>query len=400
MPDLIQAKLTYDKTTEKILINKATASIGALCLVMFLRMSGVFIVLPLISVYAGGLVGGGGAFVAGMALGAYGITQAFMQIPTGLLADRWGRKPVMAAALLLFAIGGFAAAAAQTAEALILARLLQGAGAVASVASAWLADVSPAEQRTRAMAVFGSAIALAFMVSLFAAIPLVSAVGIKGVFVFTGCVGLLALVITLLTPSPAHPGTTAISFLILRQIIYSDLKIFALGAFALHYALTTIFLYLPTALNLGLEQHWRVYAPSFLASLLIAVPLISFADRRPATTMLIACALITPGLFIIFTFGHWSQWATVGLFLFFSGFIVLEAAIPARVSRAALANRRGLSLGVVMTCQFAGIFAGGVFSGLLSDMFGKPTAAAAAELLFLVWFAVLLRFGKQISAAN
>ena len=143
MPDLISAKPTCDKITEKILINKATASIGALCLVMFLRMGGVFIVLPLISVYAGGLVGGGDAFVAGMALGAYGITQAFMQIPAGLLADRWGRKPVMATALLLFAIGGFSAAAAQTVEALILARLLQGVGAVASVASAWLADVSP-----------------------------------------------------------------------------------------------------------------------------------------------------------------------------------------------------------------------------------------------------------------
>ena len=178
------------------------------------------------------------------------------------------------------------------------------------------------------------------------------------------------------------------------------LKVFALGAFALHYALATIFLYLPTALNLALEQHWRVYAPSFLASLLIAVPLIYFADRRPATIMLIACALIPPGLFIIFTFGHWSQWATVGLFLFFSGFIVLEAAIPARVSHAALANRRGLSLGVVMTCQFAGIFAGGAFSGLLIDMFGGPTAAAVAGLLFLGWFAVLLRIGKHISAAN
>ena len=182
MPDLISAKPTCDKITEKILINKATASIGALCLVMFLRMGGVFIVLPLISVYAGGLVGGGDAFVAGMALGAYGITQAFMQIPAGLLADRWGRKPVMATALLLFAIGGFSAAAAQTVEALILARLLQGVGAVASVASAWLADVSPAEHRTRAMAVFGSAIALAFMISIFTAIPLAGAVGIKGVF--------------------------------------------------------------------------------------------------------------------------------------------------------------------------------------------------------------------------
>ncbi|WOV91296.1 MAG: MFS transporter [Candidatus Zeuxoniibacter abyssi] len=400
MPDLISAKPTCDKITEKILINKATASIGALCLVMFLRMGGVFIVLPLISVYAGGLVGGGDAFVAGMALGAYGITQAFMQIPAGLLADRWGRKPVMATALLLFAIGGFSAAAAQTVEALILARLLQGVGAVASVASAWLADVSPAEHRTRAMAVFGSAIALAFMISIFTAIPLAGAVGIKGVFVLTGCVGLLAFAITLLTPSPAHSGATVVSFLILRKIIGGDLTVFALGAFALHYALATIFLYLPTALNLALEQHWRVYAPSFLASLLIAVPLIYFADRRPATIMLIACALIPPGLFIIFTFGHWSQWATVGLFLFFSGFIVLEAAIPARVSHAALANRRGLSLGVVMTCQFAGIFAGGAFSGLLIDMFGGPTAAAVAGLLFLGWFAVLLRIGKHISAAN
>ena len=371
---------------------------------MFLRMGGVFIVLPLISVYAGGLVGGGDAFVAGMALGAYGITQAFMQIPRRPFSRQMGTQTGHGdgTALLLFAIGGFSAAAAQTVEALILARLLQGVGAVASVASAWLADVSPAEHRTRAMAVFGSAIALAFMISIFTAIPLAGAVGIKGVFVLTGCVGLLAFAITLLTPSPAHSGATAtvVSFLILRKIIGGDLKVFALGAFALHYALATIFLYLPTALNLALEQHWRVYAPSFLASLLIAVPLIYFADRRPATIMLIACALIPPGLFIIFTFGHWSQWATVGLFLFFSGFIVLEAAIPARVSHAALANRRGLSLGVVMTCQFAGIFAGGAFSGLLIDMFGGPTAAAVAGLLFLGWFAVLLRIGKHISAAN
>ena len=169
----------------------------------------------------------------------------------------------MATALLLFAIGGFSAAAAQTVEALILARLLQGVGAVASVASAWLADVSPAEHRTRAMAVFWFGHRPCFYDFHIYGNPFGRCGGIKGVFVLTGCVGLLAFAITLLTPSPAHSGATVVSFLILRKIIGGDLKVFALGAFALHYALATIFLYLPTALNLALEQHWRVYAPSF-----------------------------------------------------------------------------------------------------------------------------------------
>ena len=372
-------------------------SVAALSGVMFLRMCGVFIVLPLIAVYAYDLKGSKDALIAGMALGAYGVTQALMQIPTGMLADRWGAKPVMAVALLLFAGGGFIAAWAQTAEVLIMARLLQGSGAVASVASAWLTAISPADKRTQVMAIFGSAIGLAFVFSLFVATPLAGAVGINGVFVFSGCAGVLAFVITILIPAPPHATASVMSFAIVRQALNSGIKICALGAFVLHYTLAMLFLYLPFMLNntLALQQHWQIYAPSFFAALFVAVPLIAFADRRPALTMLVASALIPLGLFFIFALGHSTPWLFAGLFLFFSGFIVLEAAIPARAGRAALANRYGLSLGIVMTCQFLGIFAGGVFSGLLSNIFDITTAVIVAEALLLTWFAVLLTYGRN-----
>ena len=363
-------------------------TIAALSGALFFRMLGVFIVLP-VAVVLAKQVDGGDGWRAGLVLSGYGVTQALMQIPMGMLADRWGRKPVLLAGLALFAAGGFLAGASDTINEMIVGRLLQGVGAVAAVGAAWVADVTSAAHRARGMAVFGVAIAVAFVVSLVVAPPLGASVGLTGIFTVAGWLGVASMILLLLLPPPPQIRNRQAPDII-GLLKNKVLRRCAGGAFALHYALAALFFVLPATLIKTMPQamHWRVYLAGFFVSLLLSLPLLAFVDKRRGAGI-VAVSLVFIGVAAAgFAATAWA--AVLALFFFFGGFIVMEAVLPAAATKAAAAEYRAAAVGVVMTCEFAGLFFGGVVSGFLQQVMNStiPVIIAVCVLISLWLFAL------------
>lgn len=368
--------------------------LAALAAALFCRMLGVFILLPVAAPLVSALPDGD-ALSAGLVLGGYGLTQALLQLPIGMLADKFGKKPVMLAALALFAAGGFAAAAAESAAGMVGGRLLQGMGAVAAVTAAWIADIAPPHRRAPAMAAFGGVIALAFVVTLFLAPLAVGWVGLAGVFEISGWLGVASFLLVLTLPPPplsaqdsaAPPMLSALSALLRNR----ELMKIALGAFALHYALATLFFILPTTLPLPTAQHWQAYAPGFVAAIAPAWWLISRVERQPARCLKIAVALVFAGT-VLLPAAEALAAAGAAVLAFFAGFMALEAALPALAARAVPAAARASAMGVVMSCEFASVFLGGAMAGALAQVApqaGGGAAVAVAALLLAGWFFVI-----------
>lgn len=377
---------------------------------MFCRMLGVFIILPV----ATGLTGGDVVLYGralhgweqGLLLSGYGLTQACLQIPLGLAADRWGRKRVLLFALAVFVLGSVLAAVASSPLLLIIGRLVQGCGAVAAVITAWIADVAPKERRTPAMAVFGGSIALAFVVSLLLAAPLAVWSGGELSFLFkvAAGAGAGAFVLLLFLPSTNHAPhamasanaaggvvklSAAFSQLLKNRALYQC----AVGAFVLHYALASVFFLLPLLLlpHLELQQQWQVYAGGFFASLLLAVPLLLRIDHLPylfsaAQVFLLAGAAVLLLLAAGAAFVPPRVLAALALCLFFAGFIPLEATIPARAARATdKTKQHGGGMGFVYTAQFLGIFVGGALCGICYGFGGYSLAIGITCIIIAGW---------------
>src|SRR5690606_10563297 len=132
----------------------------ALASVFGLRMLGLFLVLPVLAIYGQAYPDYTPALV-GLAIGAYGLTQALLQIPLGTLSDRIGRRPVIIGGLLVFALGSLVAAYADTLMGVVIGRAMQGMGAIAAAVLALAADVSRDQQRPKVMATIGMCIGLA-----------------------------------------------------------------------------------------------------------------------------------------------------------------------------------------------------------------------------------------------
>ena len=257
---------------------------SALAAIFGLRMLGLFLVLPVFSVLAAGLPGGNDLMLVGLALGAYGLTQAFFQIPFGLASDRWGRKPIIVAGLLLFAAGSFMAAAAPDIYWMIAGRVLQGAGAISAAVSALAADLTREQHRTKIMAMIGASIGLVFALSLVIAPPLAAAIGLSGLFILIGGLALAAIVLlfTAVPPAPTFPRPRRADF----AAVLFDPKLARLnfGVFALHLMQMALWMVVPAALiaagGLPGAEHWKVYLPAVVLSLALMVPAIIVAERH------------------------------------------------------------------------------------------------------------------------
>ncbi len=373
-----------------------TRAISILSLVVTFRMVGLFMILPVLAVHTSGYAGATPAAI-GLVVGAYGITQALLQIPMGLLSDRIGRRPVIIGGLCLLAAGSALAAVADTLPTLLLARVLQGAGAISSAATALLADLTRFEIRTRAMAILGVSIGASFMLSL-AIGPLIGAwIGAAGIFWLTAglAVGGIVLVATAV-PTPPRDGPPAplfdrrgfLAVLTSPQLLRLDL-----GVFLVHLQLTALFVALPLVLRdeAGLDPslHWRVYLGAILASLVVALPMIRALERGASSAgMWRAALLILAAGQLMLAVAHDGVWiATLGLTIYFAGFNFAEARLPAEVTRAAPGERRGAATGVYASSQFLGAFFGGLLGGALfewGDAFAVFAFTAATALLWLV----------------
>jgi MFS family permease len=361
-----------------------------------LRMLGLFLILPVFALHAPKLAGGDNLTLVGIALGAYGLSQAILQIPFGMASDRWGRKPVIYGGLIIFAAGSFVAAAATDIWTAILGRTLQGAGAISSVVVALAADLTREQHRTKTMAMIGAMIGLAFAVSLVLAPVLYQWIGMGGLFALTGVLCLAAIVLVkLVVPEvPPHEGVAPPAARALREALAPELLRVNLGIFVLHLVQMAMFVVLPLRLveaGLELPEHWKLYLPVVLLSFALMAPAILYADRRnrPKPVMLGAVALLVLVEISLgatrSVMGH-----SVAILLFFVAFNVLEALLPSLVSRLAPAQARGTAIGVYNTTQTMGLFFGGLMGGWLAKHHGAGAVYVSCALLSLLWLVATL----------
>lgn len=369
-----------------------------------LRMLGLFLVLPVFSVFASTLPGGDNFQLVSLAFGAFMLVQAFLYLPFGFASDRFGRKPVIVFGLLLYAAGSLVAAWAPTIQWMIAARALQGTGAVSAAVTALAADLTREEHRTKIMAMIGSTIGLAFSVSLVVSPMLYAWIGMRGMFVLIAALALLAIPLLLrAVPNPPEMHAPEPKQRVPVMDVLRDAQLLRLnfGIFSLHVLQTAMFLVIPrelvTLYGLPLGEHWHVYLPVVLGSFVLAIPAIIQAERKGRTKLMFigSIALLAASQIGLWT-GSSLALVIVMLLLFFAAFNILEASLPALVSRSAPAKAKGTALGVFNTTQALGVAGGSAAGGWIAVHLGAHWINGLALLLVLLWGA--LAIGMKVPA--
>ena len=349
-------------------------AVCALTLVFVFRMLGLFMVLPVLALFVDDIPGASPVTI-GLAIGAYGFTQAILQIPFGWLSDRYGRKPVILMGLVIFLAGSLLAAQAESIGWIIAGRILQGTGAIAGAVMALLADLIRDQHRTKAMAMVGMGIGLAFGVAMVAGPAVSGWWGLRGLFLSNAVMAIAAmLVLWLLVPTPVSSRrdlNCSVNRADTQGVFHNPhLLRHIVGIFSLHFVLMALFVFLPSLIEdvVGLSgnRHGLLYLMVVGGSFVAIVPLIVYSEKKQQLKSCYSLAVFVLILaFIIMLLGQKSVvWLITGLFLFFLGFNFLEAALPSLVSKLSPAGTRGTSMGMYSTSQFLGAALGGSFGGL------------------------------------
>ena len=374
-----------------------------------LRMLGLFFILPVFAVHATTLRGGENLTLVGVAIGGYGLAQGILQIPYGMASDRWGRKGPIYIGLVIFALGSFLGVAADGIWTAIFARLLQGAGAINSVAMALAADLTREQHRTKVMAMIGTSIGLMFAVSMVGAPLLYRYIGMGGIFALTGALSLAAIAVVkyFVPDAPQRPGRAPGAEVTpgSGRLIDMELARLNVGIFILHIVLYAMFVVVPPLLvdaGLPLTEHWKLYLPVILCSFVLMVPAVFYADRRnrPKPVLLGAVALLM-AVEAALAAARLGIAALAALMLvFFIAFNILEAMLPALVSRMAPAHGRGTAIGVYNTTQTLGVFFGGLIGGAVAKHAGAATVFAVCAVLSGVWLAAASGMRGPVRSVN
>jgi predicted MFS family arabinose efflux permease len=366
------------------------ASLG-LASIFGLRMLGMFIILPVFALYAAHLPGGEDKTLVGFALGAYGLTQAILQIPLGWLSDRVGRKPVIMGGLVIFALGSFIAGASDSIYGIILGRIIQGSGAISAAVIALTADLTREQHRTKAMALIGMTIGITFSASMVLAPALNPVIGVPGIFDLTGILALLAILVVMwVIPAPAHKPVTQPARVPFALVLkHKELLRLNWGIFVLHATLMAIFVVIPPALvqnGLAQPDHWKLYLPVMLGSFILMIPGVALSHgkwRKPV--FLTSVAVLALSIFLLLAgFGRVAGIATA-LTVFFVAFNVLEASLPSLVTVVAPPEAKGMASGVYSSIQFLGAFTGASMAGLISKHWGPTAVPIFCACLNLAW---------------
>ena len=373
------------------------ASIG-LAGIYGLRMLGLFIILPIFALYAEKLPGGQSHFLIGIAMGAYGLTQAILQIPAGWLSDRYGRKPVIVVGLLLFAAGSFMAASADDIYWIIGGRVIQGAGAINAAVMALTADLTREEHRTKAMAMIGMTIGVTFSVSMVLSPLLYKHIGMSGIFTLIGVLAFVSIAVVLwFIPNPTitrfHSDTEANTSKLKEVLRNRDLLRMDFGVFTLHAILMSVFMQVPFILRsdgLDAQHQWQVYLPVMLIAFALMIPAIIIAEKKAKMKQVfmlaIALAAVAQLAILLLQGSVWG--VAISLLLFFTAFNVLEATQPSIVSKIAPLAAKGTAMGVFSSVQFLGAFFGSAMGGLLMQIYGGNAVLIFAVAMLLLWLVV------------
>ena len=363
-----------------------------------LRMFGLFLVMPVLMVYSRDFADYTPA-LAGLAIGIYGLGQAFLQIPLGYLSDRIGRKPVIVFGLLIFALGSYIAAESQTLTGLVIGRALQGAGAIASTLMAFVSDLSRPEVRSKLMASIGATICIAFVLSMTLGPWLTTLIGVPGLFYLIIALSMLALVVIIfLVPKEQRhiddDYVLPVRAQVQNVVANRQLQILNFSIFALHLFLTALFVVVPLQLiKLGqpLESHSVIYLSLMVVSFLFMLPLMIWVEKRRKHPMGMRLAVFILLVAMLLILQAQSLWAwVVALGLFFVAFNFLEASIPAMVSRVCDPRQRGTAMGFYSTGQFLGAFLGGLTAGYLLQESGLMSVFWVLSVITLLWLIVVV----------
>jgi MFS family permease len=386
------------------------AATRALASIFGLRMIGLFMILPIFSLYANHF-NHVTPLLIGMALGAYGVTSGFLQAPLGALSDKIGRKPVIIIGLVIFALGSILCAHSHSIYGIIAGRALQGAGAIGSTLLACAADLTREEVRTKAMAIMGITIGVSFVIAMILGPILAVHFGISGIFDLTALCAILAIIIVYLkVPNPKktvfHRDQQIDKRTLKSTLKNTQLLRLDLGIFCLHAILTATFIVLPLALTDQLhlskmDQAW-VYAPVLILSFLLMVPFVIMAETKHKMKQVFLSAIALFGLSqlgFIFLGSHISA-VVISLIIFFTAFVLLEATLPSLVSKLAPISSKGTALGVYSSCQFFGAFAGGSVGGFLYGEHHISGVYVFCLVLALIWFIFAITMEKPAQVAT
>ncbi len=374
----------------------------SLSVIIASRMMGLFMVLPVFSVLGASLEGAT-PFLIGVAMGAYGLTQAFFQIPLGRLSDRLGRKPIILFGLCIFCIGSLVAAFSDNIVGVIIGRLLQGCGAIASAMMALAADLSRDEQRTKVMAVIGMSIGTAFMLSMFLGPWIAEMGGLKAIFLVTATLSMIGiLILQFVIPQSKQTveqrDAIAAKGQIAQLLKHPQLWRMNVGIFTLHFLLTAFFIGFPMA---QADRAWSfielgwLYFYVMLLSVILMIPLIILAEKRWWHRHVMSGAMACLGILLLVISGYQGDYWGIVILLggFFACFNAMEALFPSLVSRIAPASSKGAALGAYATCQFLGAALGSAMAGGLIQVYGTQIVFVISAILAVLWALIGLGLG-------
>lgn len=378
-------------------------TVATLAVIYALRMFGLFMVLPVLAVFAHQYEAATATLI-GIAIGAYGLTQALLQLPFGIWSDRIGRKPVILIGLAIFTLGSAVCAMADSIWWLILGRALQGAGAIASTLMALMTDLTQEENRTKAMASIGASIGLSFTLAMVVGPAAASVLGLQGLFALTAVLSVMAmgiLVWRVPTPKKQVVSRDSRAFFSLLGDVMADGQLVRLsfGIFSLHAILVACFVAVPLLLMEGgllQPEHWKVYLPVMVLAFAFMIPFIIIGEKQQKMKQVLASAVLLLAVSLVWMAlaGASFWWLVAGLWVFFVAFNILEASLPSLVSKFAPAGYKGSAMGLYSTSQFFGAFVGGVLGGYLSDAFTLSAVFWGMVPLVMVWAALVLTMAK------
>ena len=371
------------------------------------RMLGLFMLIPVFSVAATSLKGATPTLI-GIALGSYGLSQGLLQMPFGFLSDRFGRKKLLTIGLLLFAIGSLLGAFTDSIYGMIVARILQGTGAIGSVLMALMADLTPDEHRTKAMAVIGVTIGISFSLAMVISPAITHRYGLSGIFYLTAILAVTGLVMlhsVIPTPKkePFHIDSEVKPTMIRQVFRDHHLRRLNAGIFFQHLILTSTFFAIPIVLQQQIELghltlQWHFYLPLMVGAFLLMVPFIMLAEKRQVVKPVFLSAVFVTGVSqLILAFTNQS-WLCICAFMFtyFVAFNILEASLPSLVSKQANAATKGTAMGMYSSSQFLGIFAGGALSGVIYQYCGNQGVFITNGLITLAWFLIAMHMKPNV----
>ena len=366
-------------------------------------------ILPVLSLFSEQMEGATPLLV-GLAISVYGLTQAILQIPFGLMSDRFGRKKIIIIGLILFATGSFVAAVSTTIYGVLIGRAIQGGGAIAAAIMALVADLTQEVHRTKAMATIGASIGISFGVAITLGPILAGYIGISGIFWLTGGLAFLAILVVLfVVPNPkkstVHSDAELVPAQFFNVIKNPDLLRLDYGIFVLHLCLTSLFVVLPLLIRdagLDAESHWKVYLPILITSMAAIIPFVIIAEKKRKMKAvfigaIVALILANLSLFLFFN----NLYCLIAcLWLFFCGFNLLEATLPSLISKTAPGDLKGTAMGAYSTSQFMGAFIGGATGGLIYGALGAEFVFLFAATIASTWAIVAVFMNQPKYLAN